>query len=287
FSGLATATPYYFIIFPYTNANEFIDYKTDEDPPQANATISNLLIINAEDFNDETLGSWTQYSVTGEQVWEASFYGDDYFAKMSGFAGGSFENEDWLISPAMNFNDYINETLQFETAMNYDGPTLQVKISTDYDGVSDPNTATWESLTAALSGGGWEWVASGNVDVSGFDGENIYIAFVYTSTSQESSTWEVDNILITGEENVGIGPTQEEAGVNIYPNPASDHLILEQLNGNSTITIFTLEGRLVYNKQLENNYLKIDVNGWSKGMYLIEISDRSSGSSVTKKVSIR
>ncbi len=287
FSGLATATTYYFIIFPYTNANEFIDYKTDEEPPQANATISNLLIINAEDFNDETLGSWTQYSVTGEQVWEASFYGDDYFAKMSGFAGSSIENEDWLISPAMNFNDYINETLQFETAMNYDGPTLQVKISTDYDGVSDPNTATWESLTAALSGGGWEWVASGNVDVSGFDGEAVYIAFVYTSTSQESSTWEVDNILITGEENVGIAPALLEADVSIYPNPASDHLIVEQLSGSSAIKIFTLDGRLVYNNPLENNYLKIDVNGWSKGMYLIEISDRSSGSTVTKKVSIR
>ena len=287
FSGLATATTYYFIIFPYTNANEFIDYKTDEDPPQDDATTSNLIIINSEDFNDETLGSWTQFNVTGEQLWEATFYGSDYYAKISGYAGGSFENEDWLISPAMNFNNYINESIQFETAMNYDGPMLEVKISTDFDGVSDPNTATWELLTATLSGGGWEWVASGNVDVSGFDGENVYIAFMYTSTSQEASTWELDNILVTGEENVGIAPTLLESDVSIYPNPASDYLIMEQLNGSSTVKIFTLDGRLVYNNQQENSYLKIDINEWSKGMYLIEISDQSTGSSVTKKVSIR
>ncbi|MCK5840323.1 MAG: choice-of-anchor J domain-containing protein [Bacteroidales bacterium] len=287
FSGLATATTYYFIIFPYTNANEFIDYKTDEDPPQDDATTSNLIIINSEDFNDETLGSWTQFNVTGEQLWEATFYGSDYYAKISGYAGGSFENEDWLISPAMNFNNYINESIQFETAMNYDGPMLEVKISTDFDGVSDPNTATWELITATLSGGGWEWVASGNVDVSGFDGENVYIAFMYTSTSQEASTWELDNILVTGEENVGIAPTLLESDVSIYPNPASDYLIMEQLNGSSTVKIFTLDGRLVYNNQQENSYLKIDINEWSKGMYLIEISDQSTGSSVTKKVSIR
>ncbi len=99
--------------------------------------------------------------------------------------------------------------------------------------------------------------------------------------------WELDNILVTGEENVGIAPTLLESDVSIYPNPASDYLIMEQLNGSSTVKIFTLDGRLVYNNQQENSYLKIDVNGWSKGMYLIEISDPSTGSSVTKKVSIR
>ncbi len=36
--GLVPGTPYYFVIYPYTNAGALIDYKTTPDAPTATAT---------------------------------------------------------------------------------------------------------------------------------------------------------------------------------------------------------------------------------------------------------
>ena len=118
--------------------------------------------------------------------------------------GGAFENEDWLISPPMDLNLYTHETLTFFNALNYTGPAMEVKISTDYSGSGDPNIATWSDLTYIASGGSWEWVSSGDVDISGFNGSQVYVAFKYISNTSEAATWEVDDILITGQSGVGI-----------------------------------------------------------------------------------
>jgi len=199
FMGLLANTTYFFKIYPYTNSNEYIDYKTDGTPPEDNATTANLSTINSEDFESNTLGTWSEYSVTGEQVWYVDDFSGNHFAKMSGYSGGPQPNDDWLISPPLNMDNYVNETLTFLTASNYDGPVLEVKISTDYDGMSDPYSATWTDLVADLSPGGWAWTESGNVDISGFNGTSVYVAYKYTSTDSEAATWEVDDILIVGE----------------------------------------------------------------------------------------
>jgi hypothetical protein len=37
------------------------------------------------------------------------------------------------------------------------------------------------------------------LDVSAAAGQNLYIAFKYTSTSSGSATYELDNVLVSGE----------------------------------------------------------------------------------------
>ncbi|MEZ5195692.1 MAG: choice-of-anchor J domain-containing protein [Bacteroidales bacterium] len=107
---------------------------------------------------------------------------------MSGYEGQSYENEDWLISPAMNFDDYDNEAINFMNAMSYSGDDLLLKVSTDYDGGGDPNSATWSTLSYTMSPGFFEWTASGEVDLSGFSGPSVYVAFLFTSSDIESKT---------------------------------------------------------------------------------------------------
>jgi hypothetical protein len=116
---------------------------------------------------------------------------------MSGFQGGSFANEDWLISPVVDLTGYTSVIFTFETAKNYTGNDIEVKISTDYSG--DPTTATWTDLQVTLSSGSWAWTSSGDIDLSSYAGQNIVVGFKYTSTTTASATWEVDNILIEGE----------------------------------------------------------------------------------------
>jgi hypothetical protein len=104
-----------------------------------------------------------------------------------------------LISPSIDLSGIPTAFLSIETAKNYNGNALQVKISTDYDGSGDPESFTWTDLEVMLSPGGnnWEWVPSGKVDISAFIGANVHIAFRYTSTNSACATWELDNIKVS------------------------------------------------------------------------------------------
>lgn len=203
FANLPANTTYYFMIFPYTNSGPNVDYKTDGTAPSANATTANIFTLHQENFN-ESWGAYDTISIVGDQVWDR----DNSFgingtacAQMSGYEGGSHANEDWLISPSLDFTQYDNEVLSFYTAMGY--PTTEVQltvlISTDYDGGGDPNAANWTELNPVLATGDpfWEWTFSEYLDVSGFESDNVHLAFKYVSTDLESATWEVDDILIT------------------------------------------------------------------------------------------
>lgn len=163
---------------------------------------SSQMFINEAFATSGSLGTFSQYSVTGAQVWAQSTYGSATFAKMSGYSGGSYyANEDWLISPAANFDDYNGETLNFFTMMNYgtagDG-SLKVYYSTDYVSGA-PSTGTWTEITGlTLSGGSFANVPSGNVDVSFINGTNVHIAFVYTCSTTNVATWELGGIQVKG-----------------------------------------------------------------------------------------
>ncbi|NIK91107.1 DUF5017 domain-containing protein [Mangrovimonas sp. CR14] len=150
-----------------------------------------------EEFFETGFTTWTAYNVIGSQVWIPNSYGNPgYCAAMSGFSGGNHENEDWLISPAIDLTGVTEAILNFQTAKNYNGNLLEVYMATNYSG-GDPNTdGDWTPLSATLSAGSWSWTDSGDIDVSAAAGGNLYIAFKYTSTTSASSTWEVDNVKV-------------------------------------------------------------------------------------------
>lgn len=151
-------------------------------------------IIN-EPFTS-TFGSFTTYSVTGNEQWSITSYG----ATMTGYNSGYYANIDWLISPSINLNNSTNEICTFSTAMKYgsinDG-SLKFYYSTDYTS-GDPTAATWIEITGfALSTGNYTWTPSGNIDLSSINGNNVHLAFKYTSTTSNCPTWEIKNFKVT------------------------------------------------------------------------------------------
>jgi len=151
---------------------------------------------------DLTSGGWSSQLVTGTLNWSTSDIGSGtWYAKMSNYNGSANENsESWLISPSMDFSAAINPEMNFETAFNYTGPSLEIMISTDYDGSSNPSTqGTWSPLSATLSSGSWSWTPSGSIDLSSYNGNSsVYVAFKYTGNAPSSgSTWQLDNVNIS------------------------------------------------------------------------------------------
>lgn len=294
FSNLVPETTYYFTIYPYTNSETSIDYKNDGTAPSVNATVEEptVIIIESENF-DESWGNWERVSVTGAQVWDRdNLYGyeDSPCAKMSGYEGQAFENDDWLISPALNLDNYDNEILVFLNAMSYTGPDMELKISTDYIGGSnDPYSATWNPETFTHSAGFFEWTESGVIDISGYDGSAVHVAFQFTCTDQESATWEVDNIVITGDEDVSTDDqVYNEKLFRIYPNPSTGVLNFEKPDRRfNIVNIVSFTGSLIKSFNLNNEFGSIEISDLSKGLYFIMFNDQQSGQTITKKLILK
>jgi len=156
----------------------------------------------SDDFSSNTLNNWYVKSVVGPQEWEITPYGNPApSAKISGFSGGSVANEDWLISKAVNLDGLSSATLTFQSVVRYSGPELTVYIGTDYNEGNPNDDGNWDLISATLDTDdtSWSsWTDSGNIDLSSYVGQTIYIAFKYVSNSS-SATYEIDNVLVAGE----------------------------------------------------------------------------------------
>ncbi len=61
-----------------------------------------------------------------------------------------------------------------------------------------------------------------------------------------------------------------EENINIYPNPAKEKLTISNIY-NSDITITSISGQTIFNKENCNNIETIDVTQFNKGVYLLKI----------------
>ena len=292
FANLPGNSPFYFKIFPYTNSGSTINFKTDGIPPGANATTPNVAIINSENFNSGNFGTWAPLRVSGDTSWTIDMthgVGGTPCAKASGYyGGGPHVTEMWLHSPAMNFNQYSGETMSFQTAKNYAGPTLEVLISSNYDGTGNPNNFTWTPLTATLSAGGWAWTSSGNIDISAISGTNVYVAFKFTSSDIESATWEVDDIRIIGVSSLGIPETVMNNGFSLVPNPSDGHFrILFKDNSIKEIRIVSVIGTELFHTVTGQSEIGINLPELPSGIYFIQVKKAGANQPEVKKLIIR
>ncbi len=158
-------------------------------------------IIISSSFENGWEG-WTAYSVSGNENWYPSSYGDRHFMKMSGYKADE-PCVDWLISPELDLRSYQDVILSFETAKNHTDITsgFEVFISIDYIEGNDPQNYNWHPLPAFLSEGYYEWKHSGYIDISEFATSDVHIAFKYINSSPSKATsWEVDDVEVIGVE---------------------------------------------------------------------------------------
>lgn len=140
---------------------------------------------------------WVNKSVTGTRTWLTKSFSGNFFAEATAFQSTDNENEMWLITPGVKGEDA--KTLTFESAQafyKHDG--LTVYISNDFDG-TNIDKATWKKLTYKMpsaSDANYDWVQSGNIDVSGYSG-TIYIGFQHKGDkTNNTTTFRLDNVKI-------------------------------------------------------------------------------------------
>ncbi|PCJ77851.1 MAG: hypothetical protein COA57_16485 [Flavobacteriales bacterium] len=188
----------------------------------------------SKDFEDDSLnsGGWTTQVVVGTDDWTTFLFSGSYFGKVSNWDGAANNaSETWLISPPVDLTTATSPILTFTTAFNFSGPALEVFVSTNYNGSGAPSTALWDTLNPALSTGSWTWVGSGNLDLSAYLTDSVFIAYKYTGSNADGSTWEVDDIIIDETGTTGApSVTVYDIQYTTAPTPNSPH------NGQVVIT---------------------------------------------------
>ncbi|MFN2379593.1 MAG: DUF5689 domain-containing protein, partial [Bacteroidales bacterium] len=154
------------------------------------------------------LPGWTNPFEAGNETWFANIYNNNTYAQATAYNSGMPQMISWLITPAVDLSSSSTPVMTFDTKAGYDnGATLEVLVSSDYDGSGSPWDFTWTDLNPTLDdgpAGGYSnsFVSSGNLDLSAWK-SNIYIAFKYTgadpagTTNDKTTTWQIDNVLIT------------------------------------------------------------------------------------------
>ncbi|MCR5645376.1 MAG: choice-of-anchor J domain-containing protein [Bacteroidales bacterium] len=284
FSGLQSNTTYHFAIFPYTNSGANIDYKTDGSYPTAEVQVEALTVLLDEDFEDGALGEFVAINLVGDQEWAPATYNENTYAYMNGYAdGAAHANEDWLITNELNGN-FAFIFLSFSTAKKFNGDDLRVMVSSNYDGVSNPNQATWEDLTSQFtwSTGNYTWTESGAVNIASSVGQRFYLAFAYTSSDEGAAAWEVDNVklIASNSDNVAEAVATD---LTVAPNPAND-MVRFTLDQQAQVVVYDLTGRMVSDQTMGAGANTLSVAQLDNGVYFLNVRYADGKSAVARFV---
>jgi len=153
--------------------------------------------------NEQPTDGFTQYSVTGDyQSWVCTSYGlnNTNGINMNGYSSGNNDNDDWLISPKITriFNQI--PVLSFYSRGEFNGPSLQLLVSTDYDGAGNPENFTWTDLKATFPNLDNTWTLTDGINLTEYKGTPFYFAFRYISSQAEGAArWTLDSIRISDQ----------------------------------------------------------------------------------------
>ena len=258
-----------------------VDYSnttSDHTPVSANFSftvgVPGCQNISISETFAESLGNFTQFSVTGSQIW---YWRLIYGACVSGYATVNNPNEDWLISPAFDLSGQSSATIAFNHALNYclsesdkvNNHTLWV--STNYnDGV--PANATWTQLTIPNmpSGNNWTYLNSGNIKLPAqMMQNNIHFAFKYISSETIASTWEIKELSFNTEcfaTNVPSKVTEPQS--TVYVSEKQIKIRNQQVE---SAVIYDITGRILFSVPSIQN---IETPIYQPGIYIVRIGNK-------------
>ncbi len=189
-SGLTLSTKYYIEVpntaFADVAGNKFAGFS-------GNATWSFTTSVAPEfsfDFNNCAGGlpsGWSQISVKGDSVWACSIFGNANTngVQVNGFVSGTgaADNEDWLISPALDLSLFQFPILSFSERTKFSGPQIQLLVASNQASRPAPGAAAWTPVDAMLPlPNSDKWTAVNDINLAAFKSGSSYIAFKYISS---------------------------------------------------------------------------------------------------------
>lgn len=179
-----------------------VEYAFSETEPSTGGGSVEVSPIYLEAVIGDDDGGFQPQNITLEgvsYVWK--YDSEHHYWKASAYVGGNKTAESWLLTPEVDLTAAKEPVFSADLILNHlNGAPMEnhiaIKVSTDYAG--DVKTATWETLEIPNkpTGNSWDEVNTGNIDLSAYKGQKIYIAFQYNSNTDAAPTWEVYNVYV-------------------------------------------------------------------------------------------
>lgn len=148
------------------------------------------------------ISGWQNIAQYGTRTWQAKYFSGNTYAQATAYGSNLSNMVTWLITRPVTISSL--KVLAFETAKAYWEHTgthkpLEVFLSTDYTG-RNLVTATWTPVICRLAektDADHTFINSGNINLPVEAGKSCVIAFRYTGSSTESTSYRIDNITVT------------------------------------------------------------------------------------------
>ena len=212
-------------------------------------------VFFSTDFEDND-GGFTYQDITlpagGSYVWKYdSKYG--YWKGSAFISGTNYAAESWLVSPEIDLTKAKKAELVFDGLAKFLGGNpmsdyFKVKISIDY--TNDVEAATWTEVTVngiEESTDGWNFYTVTPIDLGGYIGKKIRIAFQYISTDSNAPTFEIDNLSVKGEETSGVVGVAAEGAVKVLGLDGEIAIVGEAAD----VEVYNMGGALIAKGNLE------------------------------------
>jgi hypothetical protein len=116
------------------------------------------------------------------------------------------------------------------------------------------------------------------VPITGQGTGSIYLRWIMTSNEDlvggsvtASGVSKIDDIIITATNTVGIEETIYTNTVNIYPNPSNGLITIEAADAVNEIMVYNTLGSLVFHSKPSTLINSIDLSGFGKGIYFMNV----------------
>lgn len=182
-------------------------------------------------------------------------------------AGGL--NEDWLVTPLINLTGMTGSTLTFYGGQEFTdayGTIYQVKVSTTSQTAhaSFTNVATYAEadFTDIIVP---DLTSQKTVDLSAYNGQQIYIAFVMTQN--DADNWFIDNVNVTAS--LSTDDFSSNLKTTLYPNPTNGIVNIKASAEMKSIELYSILGNLV---KTYSNEQQLDLSNLSSGTYIMKLT---------------
>ena len=149
-------------------------------------------------------------------------------------------------------------------------PTFSASV-TDYT-VTVANSISSITINATANDG--NATLSGNTGTQNLNiGENEFNILV---TAEDQTTTETYKIIVTRGGMVGIDDINSDNGIQIYPNPTTDKIIIDNAGVEiGEVSIFNINGKKLSTLNSQLSTLEINLADYANGIYLIQINGKT------------
>lgn len=231
---------------------------------------------------------WTQIQTNTIQTWVlgtvGAYEGSQYIRIYPDYTPAT--QDEWITSPNLDLTGTIQPQISFWWSA-LKSSALPPSDNYDFTVLTSVNGGSWTTLwneeTDTNSWVTYTWkMETLNLPANCINSSDVRIAFWYYGYNGGECGFDYVQVF---DDAMGIADQQiDGVKLNIYPNPASDYLILESSEKINAINLYNNFGTLVLSKTINDNNATIEIGGLVDGFYFVDIQSRTN--KFSRKLSI-